>query len=253
MRSAFTLIELLVVIAIISLLIAILLPTLSNARKLALSTQCLSNQRQLMIGYTAFTTDNKEQLVSSFDAPGIENIWVLGGRYTGNPETLEDNLEPGALWQYIQDAAVYRCPADPRETYIRSYTINNYLNGEYGSPFVPAANGWGGWARPRTKISQVKDPSNTFSFLDEPDPRGNNQASFTIHPRQALTSQWLDWPAPFHIDGNTHAFADGSAVFRRFEDRETVFISTFFYNVSNGSSPDLDYFQDKYNPGDGGP
>lgn len=59
-RSAFTLIELLVVISIIALLVALLLPALSSARKTAITTQCQSTIRGLGQAMAAYMTDNSD-------------------------------------------------------------------------------------------------------------------------------------------------------------------------------------------------
>ena len=58
-RKGFTLIELLVVVAIISLLAALLLPALKNARELGKRTACLSNLRQAYLAVMIMGDDNE--------------------------------------------------------------------------------------------------------------------------------------------------------------------------------------------------
>ncbi len=64
----FTLVELLVVIGIISVLVAILLPSLGKARRSAARTVCLSNLRQIGIGIVNYQVDSKGVLPNAMSS-----------------------------------------------------------------------------------------------------------------------------------------------------------------------------------------
>ncbi len=78
-NRGFTLIELLVVIAVIALLVGILLPSLSGARKEARAVQCASNARQVALGVSTYASDSKGFIPPSYVYAAEANSarWVL--------------------------------------------------------------------------------------------------------------------------------------------------------------------------------
>ena len=87
-KRGFTLIELLVVIAIIALLIGILLPALGKARNASRITISLNNVRQIMLGFTTYRSEKKDQIPMRMPAYtqgrstfGVAwNTWYYGGK-----------------------------------------------------------------------------------------------------------------------------------------------------------------------------
>ena len=110
-RKAFTLIELLVVISIIALLIAILLPVLSNVRYESANFMCLSRQRQFAIATTAYCTDNKDLYPDrGIDNNRSEPLWARWAARMWIDKNVDDNLDV-VLGDYMdKDIAVWCCP-----------------------------------------------------------------------------------------------------------------------------------------------
>ena len=122
----FTLIELLVVITIIGILAALLFPVLSGVREKAYRASCLSNLRQLALASLSYAADNKGFLpypnwnITPAWMPG----WAYSGALTGDP-TID--LPGGALWRYVRNINVYRCPMDKPPYSSNGTKVTSYI------------------------------------------------------------------------------------------------------------------------------
>lgn len=108
-QAGFTLIEVMSVVAIISLLISILMPSLAGAREASRRAVCASNQRQLAIAATAYTSASQDWMnpLEDFVRPPPEfagqeveiTFRVLLTRYTGrNPSLFDCPTETKAVY-----------------------------------------------------------------------------------------------------------------------------------------------------------
>ncbi len=218
---AFTLIELLVVIAIIALLMAILMPALSRARDQAKRIHCISNVKTLSFAWLLYRDDNDDSLVGGMPARSVD-AWMVGPR--GNDpdytEQCKEGLRQGLLYSYVKNVDVYRCPSDDRIKREGMYTFGSYsvsgaLNGEEKE-----------WSnRHLIKYSEIKNPADTFVFVEEIDPRGYNIGSWVVS--KDFGNSWIDPLAIWHSKNRgTLGWADGSANMHRWVNPSTIDMAT---------------------------
>lgn len=121
-RRAFTLIEMLLVVAILSLLIAILLPSIKQARENAITTVCKTRLNQLFHGHVGYSIDNGGQF------PHFNNWLWTGAKPT--PSSAQW-VEYGHIWPYVRNREMYFCPKDNRRRDPGTLAIgNNTGNGD---------------------------------------------------------------------------------------------------------------------------
>ncbi len=139
----FTLIELLVVIAIIAILAAILFPVFSKVRERARQINCVSNLKQIGLGFIQYNQDNEGAFPSISDkasddsgcAPGIGWVTANGGYAV-------------LIYPYIKAGGVFHCPSAE-------------------SPFWVSGNpqGWCGTPDPTYTAAMKQDAPQGVSYM----------------------------------------------------------------------------------------
>ena len=186
-RKAFTLIELLVVIAIIAILAAILFPAFARARENARKASCMSNLKQIGLGWLQYAQDYDERAVPA----------RVGG--AGSVGFAWNQI----IQPYIKSTQVTRCPSN---------SFGSQLDYAYS---LSAGNG-GGLA-----LSAFTAPAIEPIFADA---FGTNDSNQTLIFGLNATDMYGRYSTPggspvndqvglinanIHMEGANYAFADG--------------------------------------------
>jgi prepilin-type N-terminal cleavage/methylation domain-containing protein/prepilin-type processing-associated H-X9-DG protein len=185
-RKAFTLIELLVVIAIIAILAAILFPVFARARENARRASCMSNLKQISLGFMQYTQDYDERYPMNFTLPTYTNFYYA----TVSP--------------YLKSTQIWSCPSAsgpgsiyPGGGFKGTDRIDYFYNTNVAGGGPSSTTG-----TPKS-LAAIDSPSEVFLLWD-------SESQFTYaNMYTAETRPGGAAGTGRHLEGENYAFADG--------------------------------------------
>ena len=189
----FTLIELLVVVAIIAILVALLMPTLRQAKETAYRVLCLSNQKQIALACISYSASNRAQLPpAQAEKETLSFDDLLGlGKYDGrnlsiSAESKAEAYRKSGIEIKKYTSLLYKCPAYKKEfarddgTFIRNIAgciagdVNDDPSNAIGKNHIFAGVMGDGWS---ASLVMVLAPASTFMLGERTSGRQGGQYS----------------------------------------------------------------------------
>jgi prepilin-type N-terminal cleavage/methylation domain-containing protein len=255
----FTLIELLIVIAIIALLVSFLVPAVMRAREMAVRTVCLSNIRQLQLGWLAYAEEHKGHFCTARasypmrGSTGNGPVFRGTGWLTCSAQAQFDDVVDfpnSRLWPYVHDINCYYCPNDTRPVKgtcdpmfplvgsLASYGMNPVMGELYVSGDTVHVIGDPGMSPQQlvTTLAQIRHPESTFVFIEVGPTYGSPEYGLPI-PNTSSDINPFPPACPYHrhgsvCEGNTISFADGHAMFWTYaKPVEVSNVDRYYYYV----------------------
>lgn len=169
----FTLVELLVVIAIVSLLMAIVIPSMSSALNRARLVSCGAQMRQFGVALQFYAADNRGYILP-----------VTNARHWSEGDTWDRILMNQRL---IGSEQTFHCPAHRTdEPYPRSYTVNAWIA-------LNDPNNISGY-RMAWQLADIPRPALTVYMQEQPRARYGGQERENVMDMRYENLCFMLWP-----------------------------------------------------------